>query len=185
MEFISEDELVSSLERVVLQPLCSQGWPGYGNVLFLSFGRKVFPPIVPGIGLAKQKQPGHQLRTNMSYWWVQNELLVGQKGKDLGQSELGRESALAAIAALIGQKGLGVEVFDGFAIKIQFSNNLSLCIKPYQSNVDATSSIWGVRGTDGFVSLVTHSGLMYRVHKNEPSSNYLDALREKVREMED
>ena len=183
MEFISEDELLSSLERVVLQPLCSQGWPGYGNVLFLSFGRKVFPAIIPGIGLKKQKRPGHQLQTNMSYWWVQNELLVGQIGKDIGQSELGRESALAAIEALIGEKGLSVEIFDGFALKIQFSSHLSLCIKPYQSDVDATSSIWGVRGTDGFVSFVTHSGLMYRVHKNEPSSNYLDALRVKVREM--
>lgn len=164
---LSIEAFSALLDNAIIGQLCVQIWLGHGDALFLGLGKEVSPPPTPRLSPAgrsylRHYQPAYEIQTYSSDWTLRD-------GATILATSFDDPKAKVTSTRLVGSKATEWRfLHPSWGLSVAFSDGWLLEILPYKNYVDSNSDAWGLRGPDGFYSIVRLSGECYIVQGNKP-----------------
>jgi len=141
---------------------CSSAWLGYGNVLFLSFGKISFVDVPLSRGTIKHCIAEYKVRTNFADWSVETA------GTPASRIEMDMDQAEQAVKLLEGKQVLRWQLIEGHGLQIEFEGGLRLRVVPWTDSNCADSDAWCVSLPDNRVVAMSCDGRVAAVDRGVP-----------------
>jgi len=135
---VNLDVASEALSEALSGRTCSDAWLGYGNPLFLGFGKVSQVRITLRRGTFDDLVAEYQLNTNFADWSLETvRTAASMIQMDMDQAE-------QAVKALEGKQVLRWQLIEGHGLQIEFEGGRRLRVVPWTDSDCADSDAWCV-----------------------------------------
>lgn len=143
---------------------CSSAWLGYGNPLFLGFGKVSYERVTLSRGDFVHQIVEYEVQTNLADWSLETA------GPPVLMIQMDDAQAEKAAHALIGHLVSGWQLIEGHGLQIDFEGGIRLRVLPWTDadSVERNTDAWCVSLPDNRIVAVSCDGRAVAVDSNMP-----------------
>jgi hypothetical protein len=163
--FLNKSELTDRIQEAFDGQRCISAWLGYGDVLFMGFGKLV----VPECNQAGQRNPSpFQLATNFADWSIEGPIMASS-------DETNRTLLNAAAESLMGEDIVSWDLHETMELHLAFTHEKFFKIVPW-SLAEGLSDAWCLTSPDGRILAVATDGRSVVVDADLPVKEWFNPI---------
>jgi hypothetical protein len=174
MMIVNFDAASEALSEALSGRICSYAWLGYGNPLFLGFGKVSQESITLSRGTFDHRVAEYKVTTNFADWSLET------LGPAASMILMDMDQAEHAVKALEGKQVLRWQLIEGHGLQIEFEGRLRLRVVPWKDaeSADSDSDAWCVSLPGNRVVAVSCDGRVAAVDSRVPTRDWFPRDRE-------
>jgi hypothetical protein len=171
MMIVNCEVAIEALSEALSGRTCSYAWLGYGNPLFLGFGKVWYESITLSRGTFDHRLAEYRVNTNFADWSLETMGSASMIQMDMDQAE-------EAVQALVGKRVSRWQLIEGRGLEIDFEDRLRVRVVPWTDAESADTDAWHVSLRGNRVVAMSCDGRVAAVDGRIPTIDWFTMDRE-------